>query len=126
MFLRILRRLFSESKILLPLSIGAIIFILFFVILSSSVEGKTARINEGNVTELLENEPSFEQRVLEVSEGDTLGGILEKAGVPHREALESIQAMKEIFNPSHLRPATPWSSNSALRRRYPCPHPSRN
>ncbi len=119
MFLRILRRLFSESKILLPLSIGAIIFILFFVILSSSVEGKTARINEGNVTELLENEPSFEQRVLEVSEGDTLGGILEKAGVPHREALESIQAMKEIFNPSHLRPGNSLELKLGLAEEVP-------
>lgn len=105
MFLKEFHHFFSENKIVLPIAVATMIFSSLFIWLSETAEGKTAQAPPEAQQEG-QSEEAYEEKVLRVAEGDTLGGILEQAGVSHNEAMESIQAMKEFFNPSHLQPGS--------------------
>ncbi len=45
----------------------------------------------------------FIAKTLPVTRGDTLMGLLVRAGLPHSEAYNVIAALKDVFNPRHLR-----------------------
>ncbi|MGQ0526824.1 MAG: M23 family metallopeptidase [Alphaproteobacteria bacterium] len=47
-------------------------------------------------------DPGFVE--VEVGKGDTLGGVLESAGVGKDESYQVVQAMKEHYNPKDIRP----------------------
>lgn len=49
--------------------------------------------------------PATREDVIEIGKGDTLGGILQKkAGLSGAEAYNAVQAMREFYDPRHLKP----------------------
>ncbi len=51
----------------------------------------------------IEIQPAVEKRTLTVAAGDTLMGLLVKAGIDRREAHEAIAALRDVYRPRDLR-----------------------
>lgn len=48
--------------------------------------------------------PAPKEEILTIGKGDTLAGVLQKAGVSTTEAFSAVQAMKDYYDPRQLRP----------------------
>lgn len=50
------------------------------------------------------SEPQPKEKTLKIGKGDTLAGVLQKAGVSAGDALSAVKSMQEYFDPRHIRP----------------------
>lgn len=48
--------------------------------------------------------PLSREDVIEIGKGDTLGGVLQKAGLSGTDSHNAVQAMREHYDPRHLKP----------------------
>lgn len=47
---------------------------------------------------------SVKERTIEIGKGDTLAGVLQKAGVSSREAYKAVHSMKAVYDPRSIKP----------------------